>query len=60
MSFKQTVAKFAQEYSNNSAALKFNVDTKWIREWMNNINEISTKKTQLERDLTEVTQASDN
>ena len=44
MSFKQTVAKFAQEYSNNSAALKFNVDTKWIREWMNNINEISTKK----------------
>ena len=44
MSFKQTVARFAQEYSNNSAALKFNVDTKWIREWMNNINEISTKK----------------
>ena len=44
MSFKQTVAKFAKENSNNSAFLKFNIDCKGIREWVNNINEISTKK----------------
>ena len=44
MSFKQTVAKFAKENSINSASVKFKVDRKRIREWINNLEKISTKK----------------
>ena len=44
MSSNQTGAKYAKENSINSASLKFNVYRKWIREWVNNTNEISTKK----------------
>ena len=44
MSFKQTVAKFAKENSINSASMKFKVDRKQIREWINNLEKISTKK----------------
>ena len=44
MSSKQTGAKYAKENSINSVTLKFNVDRKRIREWVNNTNEISTKK----------------
>ena len=42
MPFKETVAKFPKK--NFSAFLQFNVDHKLIREWVNNINEISSKK----------------
>ena len=44
MSFKQTVAKFAKDNSVNSASMKFEVDRKRIREWINNLEKISTKK----------------
>ena len=44
MSFKQTVAKFAKENLTNSASMKFNVDRKRIREWINNLEKISPKK----------------
>ena len=44
MSSNQTGAKYAKENSINSASLKFNVYRKRIREWVNNTNEISTKK----------------
>lgn len=49
MSFKQTVAKFAKDNSINSASLKFKVDRKRIREWMKNIDKISTKKSTRKR-----------
>ena len=44
MSFKVNVATFSGRNSINSASLKFNVDRKRVREWMSNINEISSKK----------------
>ena len=44
MSFKQTFAKFPKENSINSASMKFKVDCKRIREWINNLEKISTKK----------------
>ena len=49
MSFKQTVAKFAKENSINSASMKFKVDRKRIREWINNLEKISTKKSTRKR-----------
>ena len=49
MSFKQTAVKFARENSINSAALKFNVDRKRVREWISNIDEISAKKSTRKR-----------
>lgn len=49
MSFKQTVAKFAKENSINSASMNFKVDRKRIREWMNNLEKISTKKSTQKR-----------
>ena len=54
MSFKQTDAKFAKENSFDSASLKFNVDCKRIREWVNKINEISTKKSIRKRSIIEI------
>ena len=44
MSFKQAVAKFDKENSINSASMKFKADRKRIREWINNLQKISTKK----------------
>ena len=49
MSFKQTVAKFAKENSISSASMKFKVDRKHIREWINNFEKISTKKSTRKR-----------
>ena len=49
MSFKQIVAKFSKGNSINLASLKFNLDCKRIGEWVNNINEISTKKSTRKR-----------
>ena len=44
MSFKQTVAKFAKENSINSVSMKFKVDRKRIKEWINNLEKISYEK----------------
>ena len=44
MSFKQIVAKFVTVNLINSASMKFKVDRKQIRELINNLEKISTKK----------------
>ena len=50
MSFKQTVAKFTKENSINSASMKFKeVNCKQIREWINNLEKIYTKKSTRKR-----------
>ena len=49
ISFKQTVAKFAKQDSINSTSMKFRVDRKRIKEWINNLEKISTKKSTRKR-----------
>ena len=49
MSFKQTDAKFAKKNSINAASMKFKVARKRIREWINNLEKISTKKSTRKR-----------
>ena len=49
MSFEQTVTKFAKENSISSASMKFKVDRKRIRQWINNLEKICTKKSKRKR-----------
>ena len=43
MSFKQQVAKYAEENSINSAHIKYKVDRKRVREWLSNLGKLSAK-----------------
>ena len=42
--FKQEVVEFASEHSNRSAAQRFNVEPKRVREWKDNFDKIKTAK----------------
>ena len=44
MQFKQEVVEFASEHSNRSAAQRFNVEPKRVREWKDNFDKIKTAK----------------
>ena len=44
MEFKKDVVKHAKEISNNSAAKKFKVDRKRVREWVQNDNKLLPMK----------------
>ena len=44
MEFKKNVVKHAKENSNNSAAKKFKVDRKRVREWLQNDNKLLPMK----------------
>ena len=44
MQFKQEVVEFASEHSNRSAAQRFNVEQKRVREWKDNFDKIKTAK----------------
>ena len=44
MQFKQEVVEFASEHSNRSAAQRFKVEPKRVREWKDNFDNIKTAK----------------
>lgn len=44
MEFKKSVIKYAKENSYTSAAKKFNIDRKRVREWVSNEEKVASMK----------------